>query len=229
MNSSIERLRRRSSAGALVLAAAVLYGSYYFERTHNVVFLTILAAVTFSAIASARKRWTAYLAAVLAGVWALSPTVVSPPQIIDPAIVDDRNLFTSRIGAGEQWRYTFTLRGLDRHRAECGTLTGTFFIDGDNLRQETVEVEVEGISAKPPEFVKSIGLDQIRIAADVGEEKTVSVRLRARPGHTPAMRIGPEVLGRKIYSDSVFFELTNPHCTVVYQTVRDVQPATEGG
>jgi hypothetical protein len=202
-----------------------MYGSYYYGRNQNAVFLAILAAVTFSIVCSARRRSTAYAAALASGFWVLSPIVVSPPPLVDPAAVDNYNLLTARINAGEQWRYEFTLRGLDRHVHDCGALTGRFYIAGENMTAATLAVTIEGTTAGEPEFLQSNGLDQVVVTAEATTEKTVAVVLRARPGQTPAMRLGPESVGRVIYSDAVFFELRNPQCTIVYHSMRDVHRA----
>ena len=219
---------RRAPVVPLLLTAALLSGSYAFERNQNLVFLTILAAVALAILAATRSRVIANVTVAMAGFWAFWPAAVSLPPFIDPAVVDNHTARTSRIGATEQWNYRFTLRGLDRHTARCGHLQGMLFLDGENLNAATIDVVVDGAPASPPEFLRSNTLDQIRIAVALDGQPAVVVRLRPKPGQTPEIRVGPEALGSTIFSDAVFLELKNDNCTVLYQTLRDRQPAAAG-
>lgn len=209
---------------AFVPAALILLSpaaAYLVGRNQNALFLSILTALALCVVCATPRRWVAYLIALAAAWWTWSPSPMKTPSLYAPAVVNELRFTASRLPDNEQWRYTFSLRDLASHVDECGAMPATIYIDGGQLSADTIEVQVDGVKTEPPRFVKSNGLDQIQLGADVSHASTVSVLLRSRPGTTPAIRVGPETLGAAIYSDAVFVELKNERCTVLYQTRRE--------
>jgi hypothetical protein len=208
---------------AAIPAMSMIYAVYRFEVNHNLLYLSILAAGFVALALLARRARSLILLVIACAILALVPRRIDVPLYQDPGQVDDRQYFTATIPPGAVWRYTFTLNELEERRRQCGTLPPRVYIDGNRLNAETVEVRLHGaVAAEPPVFLRSNGLDQIQVTPDLTAVRQFSVDLEARPGRDPAIRLGPEVRGDQLLSDSVFLELKNPTCTVIYQTPRRV-------
>lgn len=193
---------------------------------NNWLYLLILLAVyVVIAVALRRVRDWIVLFTVLAGI-AMAPRKIPAPEFLDPATPSDRTKFVAVIPDTQTWRYTFTLNGLDRHVAECGLLRGTLHIDGDRLQDRTIDLRITGtVLMTEPIFGRSNGLDTIEAAPVLDGVRQFSVLLTAKAGEAPAIRLGPEIHGMRVFSDSVYLEMKNANCTVVYETLRQVEPA----
>jgi hypothetical protein len=205
------------------LGAIVILTTHAVGLNGNQVFIAVVLAafVTVSMIVTSRRAALTMIAA--AGTLAACPMRVAPLTIEDPTAVTDRGLFTAAIPAGQTWQYSFTLTDADDRERECGSFESTIYIDGGQLKDETVNIRLDGAPLlAPPTFLNSNGLDQIRVGTNVTGIRSLSVSIAAKPGATPGIRVAPETDGTTIYTDSVFLELKNPKCTVIYETIRRV-------
>jgi hypothetical protein len=222
--------RREEGRHAVVIAlgALVVVLPYLLEYNDNQVFL-LLVLVSYVTIAVVLRR-TAARAVLLAVciILAWFPAEIPEAKMVDPGPVD-RNQFTQTIPLQRRWRYTFTLRDIAQRHPECGQYpaSGIVYVDGTGLDEANLRLEIEGAKwLKPPELVKSGSLDQLRLTPDLAGVREFSIMLSAKPGGSPALRLGPESSGMIIYSDSVFLEFKDDKCTVIHETRRaiDVLP-----
>lgn len=216
----------------LIVPGVIVVAAVYDRGVNlNLLYLSMILGV-YVTLAVAVNR-AAVGVVLLAGmtVFVFKPRPLAVANLLDPAHVDDRQVFTATIPAGDTWRYTFTLKDLDERRRECGELPPVIYVDGNRLTDATTQVHLEGAAlASPPRFLFANGLDQIQIVPSLDGVTRFELWLSAKPGQQPAIRIGPEIVGgTHVYSDSVFLELKNSACTVLYQTPRRSPPTTTPG
>jgi hypothetical protein len=209
------------AAGGLVLLITRLTGINY-----NFLYLLIAFSLFGTATIAVTRPRVAVAAVALLALLLWFPRKIPAPTEIDPAPVDDTQMFTATIPQGVEWRYHFDVSALPNHR-DCGDMTPTLYADGDRLKDATVSVRLEGTSAKTPfVFTRSNGLDNIVIAPVVDGIREFTLVLTAKPDQKPAIRIGPETNGTQVFSDSVYLEVKNAQCTIQIQTLRAAGPIT---
>lgn len=192
----------------------------------NLLYLLLLLSIYVWLAAAVTRVRTAVLLFALLAFLALVPQKIQIPAFQDPAPVDDDQMYTATIPEGQTWWYTFTLTGLEGHLARCGPLPGTLYIGGDRLNESTIGVRLDGTTmTKAPHFSRVNGLDQMQVVPSLDGVHRFSVGLTPMPNRKPGIRLGPETDGKIVYSDSVFLELKNDNCTILYETLRRVEPS----